>query len=130
MILQRVEHADWLSNAYLVVDEPGGTGVLVDSNGVTDPLVERAEREGTTITHVLLTHHHWDHVVGVGELAERFGVPILGAPQVRASCGDVEWPRRSTTATWSSRAACGSRRSHTPGHCADHLALRIGGTTA
>ena len=47
MIIQRVEHGDWLSNAYLVVDEPGGTGVLVDSNEVTDPLVERAEREGT-----------------------------------------------------------------------------------
>ena len=45
MILQRVEQAEWLSNAYLAVDEIGGTGVLVDSNGVTDPLCERAERE-------------------------------------------------------------------------------------
>ncbi|MGH2987061.1 MAG: MBL fold metallo-hydrolase, partial [Solirubrobacterales bacterium] len=64
MILQRVEQSDWLSNAYLIVDEPGGKGVLVDSNTVTDPLAERAEREGTEITHLLLTHHHYDHVVG------------------------------------------------------------------
>ena len=77
MILQRVEQPDWLSNAYLVVDEPGGHGVLVDSNGVTEPLVERVEREGTTITHVLLTHHHSDHVVDAEKLAERFGVPVL-----------------------------------------------------
>ena len=63
MILQRVEKPDFLSNAYLVVDEPGGHGVLIDSNGVTEPLVERVEREGTEITHVLLTHHHWDHVL-------------------------------------------------------------------
>ena len=58
MILQRTEQADWLSNAYLIVDEPGGKGVLVDSNSVTDPLAERAEREGTEITRLLLTHHH------------------------------------------------------------------------
>ena len=77
MILQRVEQSDWLSNAYLVVDEPGGNGVLVDSNTVTDPLAERAEREGIEITHLLLTHHHYDHVVGARKLAERFGVPIL-----------------------------------------------------
>ena len=60
-----------------VVDEPGGKGVLVDSNAVTDPLAERAEREGTEITHLLLTHHHYDHVVGARKLADRFGVPIL-----------------------------------------------------
>ena len=41
MILQRVEQADWLSNAYLIVDEAGGKGVLVDSNAITDPLAER-----------------------------------------------------------------------------------------
>ncbi len=77
MILQRVEQSDWLSNAYLVVDRPGGSGVLVDSNGVTEPLVERVEREGTEITHILLTHHHFDHVVGVEKLAERFGAPVV-----------------------------------------------------
>ena len=69
-ILQRVEQSEWLSNAYLIVDRPGGSGVLVDSNDVTDPLVERVEREGTEITHVLLTHHHFDHVIGV-EAARR-----------------------------------------------------------
>ena len=69
MILQRVEQADWLSNSYLVVDEPGGKGVLIDGNGVIEPLLERADREGTELTHILLTHDHWDHVVGLGELA-------------------------------------------------------------
>ena len=51
--------------------------MLVDSNDVTDPLVERVEREGTEITHILLTHHHFDHVVGVEKLAERFGAPVV-----------------------------------------------------
>ena len=75
MLLTRVEQSDWLSNAYLVFDEPGGTGVLVDSNTVTDPLVELAEREGIEISHLLLTHHHYDHVVGARKLADRVRRP-------------------------------------------------------
>ena len=51
MIIQRVEQADWLSNSYLVVDEPGGKGVLIDGNGVIEPLLERADREETDLTH-------------------------------------------------------------------------------
>ena len=47
MILQRVEQAEWLSNAYLAVDGIGGTGVLIDSNGVTEPLAEMIQRTET-----------------------------------------------------------------------------------
>jgi hypothetical protein len=32
--------ADWLSNAYLVADEPGGHGVIIDSGGPSEPLLE------------------------------------------------------------------------------------------
>ena len=122
MILQRVEHGDWLSNAYLVVDEIGGTGVLVDSNQMTDPLCERAERERTEVTHVLLTHHHWDHVVDAHKLAERFGVPVLAHEQTAALLeGKVDG-----TFTDGDVIETGKLRIeviHTPGHCADHCAL-------
>ena len=125
MILQRVEHPDFLSNAYLVVDEPAGHGVLVDSNEVTDPLVERVEREGTTITHVLLTHHHWDHVVGAEKLAERLGVPVLAHENAAALLDGVV----DETIAEGDVVESGSLRIEaveTPGHCADHLALKIG----
>ena len=127
MILQRVEQADWLSNAYLIVDEPGGKGVLVDSNGVTDPLLERVDREGTEITHVLLTHHHWDHVVDIDKLAERFGVPLLAHELCAAELDG------KVTETWGDGDSISSgdlriEAIHTPGHCADHLALLIDDT--
>ena len=93
--------------------------------GVTDPLCERVEREGTTITHILLTHHHYDHVVGVEELAERFGgVPVLAHPQCRELVGDAV----TATIDHGDVLETGDLRIeaiHTPGHCADHLALRI-----
>ena len=126
MILQRVEQSEWLSNAYLAVDEIGGTGVLIDSNGVTDPLCERVEREGTTITHILLTHHHWDHVVGLAELGERFGASRSSPIRSAASCssdglvtGTIDHGDVLETGDLRIEAI------HTPGHCADHLALRI-----
>ena len=40
MIISRAEHPSWLSNAYLVADRDGGHGVLVDSNGVEDRLLD------------------------------------------------------------------------------------------
>ncbi len=126
MILQRVEAAEWLSNAYLAVDEIGGTGVLIDSNGVTDPLSERAEREGTTITHLLLTHHHWDHVVGMQELAQRFGVSIL-AHERTAELLDGEVDQTFTDGDVIETGGLRIEVIHTPGHCADHCALLING---
>jgi hydroxyacylglutathione hydrolase len=126
MILQRVEQAEWLSNAYLVVDEIGGTGVLVDSNGVTDPLCERAEREGTKITHVLLTHHHWDHVFEVRKLAERFGVPVL-AHELTADLLDGDVDETFTDGDVIETGGLRIEVIHTPGHCADHCALLING---
>ena len=127
MILQRVEQADWLSNAYLVVDEPGGTGVLVDSNTVTDPLAERAEREGTQITHLLLTHHHYDHVVGARELAQRFDVPIL-AHELTDEAIDEKVDETFTDGDVIETGGLRIEVMHTPGHCADHCALAFNGT--
>ena len=127
MILQRVEECNWLSNAYLLVDEPGGKGVLVDSNTVTDPLCERAEREGTEITHVLLTHHHYDHVVGVRKLAERFGVPIL-AHELTDELIDEKVDETFTDGDVIETGSLRIEVIHTPGHCADHCALLVDGT--
>lgn len=127
MILQRVEQAEWLSNAYLIVDRPGGSGVLVDSNGVTEPLVERAEREGTEITHILVTHHHWDHVVGIEQLATRFGVPVVA----HELCAKRLEGKVDETIGDGDVIASGELRieaMHTPGHCPDHLALLVDGT--
>ncbi len=63
----------WLSNAYLVADEEGGTAVYVDSGAPLEPLLQAVEKWGVTPTHVLRTHAHADHVVHEDEL----GLPVV-----------------------------------------------------
>ena len=73
MHIRRSLDPGWLSNAYLVYDEPGGTAVFVDSGALLDPLLAEVEREGLTPTHVLRTHAHPDHVAHENEL----GLPVV-----------------------------------------------------
>lgn len=127
MILQRVEQSDWLSNSYLVVDEPGGKGVLVDGNGVIEPLLERADREGTELTHILLTHDHWDHVVGLGELAKERNIPIL-AHEITAGKVDFEVDRLLDDGDVIETGNLRIKALFTPGHAGGHLAFLIDDT--
>ena len=69
-------HPSWLSNAFVLADEPGGTAVFVDSGAPLEPLLEMVDRERLTPTHLLVTHGHADHVAGNDELVERFGLDV------------------------------------------------------
>jgi glyoxylase-like metal-dependent hydrolase (beta-lactamase superfamily II) len=70
-------HPRYLSNAYLVAAEPGGTAMFVDSGAPLEPLLAAVEREGLTVTHLLRTHAHADHVEHEDELVERFGLEVV-----------------------------------------------------
>jgi hydroxyacylglutathione hydrolase len=77
VLVERSMHPGWLSNAYVVADRPGGTAVFVDSGAPLEPLLDTVEREQLTVTHVLRTHGHTDHVVGEEELTKRFGAEVV-----------------------------------------------------
>jgi hydroxyacylglutathione hydrolase len=72
MIVERSLNEQFLSNTYLVADGEGGPGFFVDAGGPVAPLIETAKRLGIEPTHVLLTHHHFDHVSEVGALCKRW----------------------------------------------------------
>jgi len=97
----------WLSNAYLAYDRPGGTAVFVDSGAPLQPLLDTVEREDLTVTHLLTTHSHHDHIAGDDQLVARFGVPIVK--------GDLETGGLSIEAL------------PTPGHSDDMLAFVVTG---
>jgi glyoxylase-like metal-dependent hydrolase (beta-lactamase superfamily II) len=80
MLVERSMDSQWLSNAFVVGDEPGGVAVFVDSGAPLEPLLDLVERERLTPTLVLRTHGHADHVEHEDELAQRFGIPVVTGP--------------------------------------------------
>ncbi len=66
MIVERSMSDGWLTNTYLVAAGPNTDAFLVDAGGPMEPLFAKAEELGLNVTHVLLTHHHGDHVVRPG----------------------------------------------------------------
>jgi hydroxyacylglutathione hydrolase len=108
MLLWSSMDPGWLSVAYLVADEPGGTGVFVDSGAPLGPLLEAAERSRLRPTHLLITHGHGDHVAGNEELRRRYGLQLLAHPMQPLETGDLR-----------------IRPLHTPGHSPDMLAFVV-----
>ena len=127
MIVERTENQQWLSNAYLVADEEGGSGVLIDGNDELGPLLERAERDGIEITHILLTHSHLDHIAGLAEARERLGGPPLLAHADTAAELDDEVTQTVGDGETISTGGLEIEAIHTPGHAAGHLAYLVNG---
>jgi hydroxyacylglutathione hydrolase len=72
VIVETSSNPQFLSNTYLVADGEGGPAFFIDAGGPVKPLIDAAERLALTPTHVLLTHHHYDHVCDVDKLRKRW----------------------------------------------------------
>jgi hydroxyacylglutathione hydrolase len=107
VLVERSMDPGWLSNAYLVYDEPGGVALFIDSGAPLASLHELVEREGLTVTHLLTTHAHGDHVAGDDELRRRYGVPVVKGPVETGGLSVEALP--------------------TPGHSPDMLAFVVNG---
>lgn len=117
----------WLSNTYVVADEPGGHAVMIDAGGPVAPLLEYLRRGQLQLTHVLLTHHHHDHVVELDEVLEAYpGTPVLIHPLERelvtGSTGTMQ-PGEPIES-----GALRIEPIHTPGHTAGMLSLLVDGS--
>jgi hydroxyacylglutathione hydrolase len=67
-----------LADNYIYVLESGDAVAIVDP-GEAKPVLDWVAQTGKTPTHILLTHHHSDHIGGAAELARQFGAKIIGA---------------------------------------------------
>jgi hydroxyacylglutathione hydrolase len=119
--IHRTESEGWLSNAYLVV-APGGRGVLIDGNGVGEPLLQRITDERIALDAILLTHHHIDHVDI--DAYRKLGAPLLAHPRTGELAG-FEIDRTIADGEILQLAGLRIEALHTPGHAADHIAYLI-----
>lgn len=63
-----------------------GTGAVLVAAvdpGDAEPVFDYLEKSGDRLTAILCTHHHADHVGGVGELVARHAVPVYGPANER-----------------------------------------------
>ena len=133
MIVEPASHPQFLSNTYLVADHEGGPAFFVDAGGPVGSLIEAAERLELTPTHVLLTHHHFDHVCEVGVLRERW-------PQLEVLISPLERDMLAAGGTDAGAVVTGTveagqtlqlgtlevRPLYTPGHTAGMLSFLVG----
>ena len=79
LVVDRYELGPIGTNCYVVRSERGAPeAAVVDPSGDAASLRLELARMGTTCAGILITHSHWDHILGLAELAEGTGVKVWG----------------------------------------------------
>ncbi len=111
--------------SYIIGCEGEGVAVVVDPDRDVQKYLQAAANRGLTITHIIETHLHADHVSGNTDLAERTGATIYVH-----EAGDVSFEHQSITD--GDEIVIGNIRLkaiHTPGHTPESITLLVADTT-
>ena len=116
LVFEQIRSGGDRNFGYLLGDRDSGTAVLVDPSYSPEVFVERARDQGLTVTHIVNTHGHPDHVNGNERAIGLTGAPLAAYPLLKpdvplADGADV----RMGGLTF--------RILHVPGHCEDHIVL-------
>lgn len=77
MIIKRFIKDPLQNNNYVIIDEASSEAVLIDCSEPTDDIVDYIREQGVTLKYILLTHAHFDHILGVNYYRWKFGVPVF-----------------------------------------------------
>lgn len=64
------------TNCYFVINEETKELIVVDPAACPDYLLSHVRSNGYKPTAILLTHSHFDHVMGIDRWVEEFGIPV------------------------------------------------------
>ncbi len=85
VVVDRYELGPIGTNCYVVRSERGATdAVVVDPSGDAASIRLELARLGTACAAILVTHAHWDHILGLADLAEGTRAPVY-APELEAA---------------------------------------------
>lgn len=119
-----IERVPCLSDNYswLLHEPQQGVTAVVDPAEVA-PVVAALEAKGWKLTHILNTHHHWDHVGGNEELKKRYGVTVVGprADAARIPGIDVQLGDGDRYQLGDAELECFDTPGHTRGHVTFHF---------
>jgi hydroxyacylglutathione hydrolase len=66
-----------LNFTYLVANEEGGEGVVIDPSFGIDPVLRAIDAKRVKVRFILNTHSHQDHIAGNGDVKSRTGAKVL-----------------------------------------------------
>jgi glyoxylase-like metal-dependent hydrolase (beta-lactamase superfamily II) len=112
----------WLSNAYVVGDEDGGTAVAIDSGAPLRPLFDALEQHRLTLAAVLCTHRHGDHVSGNSELVARTGADLYAFREEAGHIAGAEPLDDGEERSWGDLRV---KTIHLPGHTSGQCGFLI-----
>lgn len=79
----KIQHIHGLAplytNTFLIITD-AGHGVLVDAAAAPQTYLDVLKAQGAQLTHILLTHGHYDHVGAVAELRKATGCKVYMDP--------------------------------------------------
>jgi len=70
MLFQQIPQNNQLRNFSYIIADDNKVGAVIDPSEDPDAILKVTE--GLQITHILLTHAHWDHVESVRKIKEKF----------------------------------------------------------
>ena len=75
------------TNCYILEDETTGKAAVIDPGDEAERILAALKEGGAEVTHILLTHGHYDHTTAVPELEK--ALPHLYPPGRRQWCGQL-----------------------------------------
>jgi len=64
-------------NNYLLIDEKSKEAVLIDCTEKNKSIEDALETYGATLKYILLTHGHFDHVLGVNDFRKKYDCKVV-----------------------------------------------------
>lgn len=78
------------TNCYFVYDENTRNTLVIDPGAKGGELYDRLKDNGLDIKAILLTHGHFDHIMGVNEMKEKAGVLVYAHEAEEELCREPE----------------------------------------
>ena len=103
---------------FLIHDAAAGVTAVVDTPEVA-PINAALEEKGWQLTHILNTHHHFDHAGGNEELKAKWGCTVVGAANDAARIPGIDV--RLADGEHFSFGNTEARIYETPGHTTGHI---------
>jgi len=115
---------------YLIGDEDGGNGVVIDPAFDPDRIMSCLKTHRLNVTQIILTHHHFDHIDAAAAIKARTGAAILAhkacEPFLRGSVR-IDVPAvDGAEAAWQGNGRI--EILHTPGHSPGGICLIVADT--